>query len=154
MSEEAAGRGGRSTCWPRAMWRVDVVPMTGGDGAARPARVVACFERVRAGFGSAGSTRGRERWGDRNARRTLSRSTCAIQVPRAVEEGSDGVQIRDLPGGRYAALAMPKDPLVIDPAITRFFTELVLTRRRSLDSSCPSYEIYSEARMEYCVPLS
>jgi len=79
--------------------------------------------------------------------------TCCIQTPDGMAGDSVGVEIRDLPGGRYAVLSMVKDPAVIGPSIGRFYQEFVPQHDLAIDGERPTYEIYFESTMEYCVPI-
>jgi DNA gyrase inhibitor GyrI len=83
----------------------------------------------------------------------LSTYDCCGQVPSSVQAGSGEVTLADLPGGRYAVLSMIKDPVVIGPTIGRFYREYVPEHKLVLDPARPTYEIYYEKTMEYCVPV-
>jgi DNA gyrase inhibitor GyrI len=83
----------------------------------------------------------------------LASYDCCAQVPADVTRGSDGVDIQDLPGGRYAVLSIVKDPQIIGPAIGRFHQEYVPQQNLTLDGARPTYEIYDDKTMQYCVPI-
>ncbi len=83
----------------------------------------------------------------------LSSYACCVQIPGEVHHGSDGIAIKDLPGGRYAVVSMEKDPEIISESIGRFYREYVPQHGLGLDSQRLTYEIYYESRMEYCVPI-
>jgi DNA gyrase inhibitor GyrI len=78
---------------------------------------------------------------------------CCVQIPEDVQSGSDGVEIADLPGGRYAVLSIAKDPQTIGASIGRFYQEYMPQNNLSVDGARPVYEIYWEDTMEYCVPI-
>jgi len=83
----------------------------------------------------------------------LASYDCCVQVPDAAQSGSDGIQIQELPGGRYAVVSMRKDPAVIGDGIRRFYEEYVPQNHIEIDGARPVYEIYFESTMEYCVPV-
>jgi DNA gyrase inhibitor GyrI len=83
----------------------------------------------------------------------LSSYECCVQVPEKVQNGSDGVDIKELPGGRYAVVSIVKDPQIIGPTIGRFHQEYVPEHKLAMDGTRPTYEIYYEKTMEYCVPI-
>lgn len=85
--------------------------------------------------------------------RRLTSYTCCIQVAAEVQSGSPPVGIQDLPGGRYAVLSLVKEPQVIGPSIGRFYSEYLPTHGIVLDEARPTYEVYHERTMEYCVPV-
>jgi len=83
----------------------------------------------------------------------LSYYDCCVQVPGGISAGGEGITIQDLPGGRYAVLAITKDPAVISPTIGRFYQEYLPQSGLKVDTLRPTYEIYFERTMEYCVPI-
>jgi DNA gyrase inhibitor GyrI len=83
----------------------------------------------------------------------LSSYECCVQVSEQVQSGSDGVKIKELPGGRYAVASIAKDPSIIGPSIGRFHQEYVPQHNLAMDGTRPTYEIYYEKTMEYCVPI-
>jgi DNA gyrase inhibitor GyrI len=83
----------------------------------------------------------------------LSSYACCIGVPEHVQNGSDGIEIQALRGGRYAVLTMAKDQQVIGDSIRRFYQEYVPEHNIEIDAPRPTYEIYYEHIMEYCVPV-
>ena len=78
---------------------------------------------------------------------------CCVQIPEDVLNGSDGVEIKELPGGRYAVVNIVKDPQTIGESIGRFYQEYVPENSIRVDGTRPVYEIYWEDTMEYCVPI-
>jgi len=83
----------------------------------------------------------------------LSSYECCVQVPDQVQCGSEGVGIKDLPGGRYAVMSIEKDPRIIGESIGRFYQEYVPQHDIRIDGARPTYEVYYERTMEYCVPV-
>ena len=77
---------------------------------------------------------------------------CCVQAPEQVKSGSEGVGLKELPGGRYAVSAK-KDPPIIGDSIRRFYQEYVPHHSIQIDGTRPTYEIYYESTMEYCVPI-
>lgn len=78
---------------------------------------------------------------------------CCVQIPEDVQSGSDGVDIRELTGGRYAVVSIEKDPRIIGDSIGRFYQEYIPQNDIEVDGTRPTYEIYYESTMEYCVPI-
>ena len=78
---------------------------------------------------------------------------CCVQVPDDVQSGSEGVKIKELPGGRYAVVKIDKDPRTIGDSIARFYQEYVPENNIRVDGMRPTCEIYWEGTMEYCVPI-
>jgi DNA gyrase inhibitor GyrI len=78
---------------------------------------------------------------------------CCVQIPEDVQGSSDDVDIKDLPGGLYAVVKIDKDPQAIGDSIAGFYQEYVPKNNIRLDGTRPTYEIYWEDTMEYCVPI-
>jgi DNA gyrase inhibitor GyrI len=78
---------------------------------------------------------------------------CCVQVPEDVRSGSEGVGIKELPGGRYAVVSIEKDPAIIGASIGRFYQEYAPQNRLMIDGARSTYEVYWERTMEYCVPV-
>jgi DNA gyrase inhibitor GyrI len=83
----------------------------------------------------------------------LSHYDCCVQMPEGTPATGDEISIQDLPGGRYAILTITKDPAVIGPTIGRFYREYLPQSGLQVDAARPTYEIYFDHTMEYCVPL-
>jgi DNA gyrase inhibitor GyrI len=83
----------------------------------------------------------------------LSSYECCVQVPDKVQGGSGAVGVQDLLGGRYAVVSIEKDPRIIGESIGRFYEEYAPQNRFKIDGLRPTYEIYYERTMEYCVPI-
>ena len=78
---------------------------------------------------------------------------CCVQIPEEVQSASDCVDIKELPGGRYAVVSIEKDPRVIGESIGRFYQEYAPQNNIDVDGTRPTYEIYYENTLEYCVPI-
>jgi DNA gyrase inhibitor GyrI len=83
----------------------------------------------------------------------LSSYGCCVQVPEVVQSGSDGVNIKELTGGRYAVVSIEKDPKIIGDSIDQFYQEYVPQNNIRIDGIRPTYEVYYESTLEYCVPI-
>jgi DNA gyrase inhibitor GyrI len=75
-------------------------------------------------------------------------------VPEQVQGGSGEVGIQDLVGGRYAVVIIDKDPRIIGDSIGRFYQEYAPQNHIEIDGMRPTYEVYYESTMEYCVPIA
>ena len=80
---------------------------------------------------------------------------CCVQVPGQVQSGSGDVEIQELPGGRYAVVRIRKDPAIIGDSIRRFYQDALRAPQNKIeiDGQRPTYEIYFESTLEYCVPI-
>ncbi len=78
---------------------------------------------------------------------------CCVSIPESVESGSGEIRIRELVGGRYAVLTTDKDPSICGPIIGRFYQEYVPQKGIEIDDARPTYEIYYERTLEYCIPI-
>ncbi len=78
---------------------------------------------------------------------------CALEFPEVISQHTEDVQTKQLPGGRYAILSLEKDSSTIGETIGRFFAEYVPQHRMIIDTQRPSYEVYYELTMDFCVPL-
>jgi DNA gyrase inhibitor GyrI len=83
----------------------------------------------------------------------LSSYECCEQIPGEVTNGTDGIGIKELSGGRYAVVSIEKEPAIIGDSIRRFYQEYVPNNGIGIDGTRPTYEIYYESTMEYCVPI-
>ncbi|MEW6718146.1 MAG: GyrI-like domain-containing protein [Chloroflexota bacterium] len=83
----------------------------------------------------------------------LSSYGCCIEVPTQVQSGLNDIDIKELPGGRYAVVSIPKDPDIIGKSIGYFYQEYVPQNQIMIDDIRSTYEIYYENTMEYCVPI-
>lgn len=78
---------------------------------------------------------------------------CCVELPESVSMTSGKIGTKQLVGGRYAVLTLEKDSATIGEAIGRFHREYVPQHRLTIDRQRPSYEIYSERFMDYCLPI-
>ncbi len=78
---------------------------------------------------------------------------CALELPEAMTAITEGIQTKQLAGGRYAILSLEKDSTTIGQTIGHFFAEYVPQHQLIVDSQRPSYEVYYEDIMDFCVPL-
>jgi len=78
---------------------------------------------------------------------------CCIEFPFPVLEEHRDITLRVLPGGEYALLRVEKTPARIAKAIQLFYSDYVPRNALILDEERPTYEIYYEDTMEYCVPI-
>lgn len=83
----------------------------------------------------------------------LASYACCVQIPGEVHSGSEEVDIRELPGGRYALVSIEKDPQIIGASIGGFYQEYAPQHNLEVDDTRLTYEIYYENTMEYCVPI-
>lgn len=79
---------------------------------------------------------------------------CCVELPEPVQVSNETIQTKQLTGGKYAVLTLEKDSAAIGDTIGRFFAEYVPEHQLVLDDSRPSYEIYYEHVMDFCVPIS
>ena len=78
---------------------------------------------------------------------------CCIELPEAIDVNEERIEIKQLTGGKYAVLTLEKDSATIGETIGRFFAEYVPEHGLVIENHSPSYEIYYEHIMEFCVPV-
>lgn len=78
---------------------------------------------------------------------------CCIEAPEGVN-GDGPVVVRELAGGRYAVLTIPKNSNLIRESIDRFYGEYVPAHGVTIDSSRTPLEVYHPDTMEYCIPVT
>ncbi len=78
---------------------------------------------------------------------------CALELPETISPPTADIQTKQLPGGRYAILSLEKDSSTIGETIGRFFAEYVPQHQLVIDPQRPSFEVYYERTMDFCVPL-
>jgi DNA gyrase inhibitor GyrI len=83
----------------------------------------------------------------------LVKYTCCVQAPETIQSGSQEIGIQELPGGHYAVMTIQKDPAIIGSSIGRFYQEYISQHSLVIDAARPTYEIYYQDTMEYCVPV-
>lgn len=84
----------------------------------------------------------------------LTSYECCIELPEQVDVIDEKIQTKQLTSGKYAVLTLEKDSATIGETIGRFFAEYVPDHQLAIDDSRPSYEIYYEHTMDFCVPIS
>ena len=83
----------------------------------------------------------------------LTSYDCCIELPEPVEVSEEGIQSKQLTGGKYTILTLEKDSATIGETIGRFFREYVPEHELVIDNNRPNYEIYYENLMDFCVPI-
>jgi DNA gyrase inhibitor GyrI len=78
---------------------------------------------------------------------------CALELPGSISQNTEDIQTKQLPGGRYAILSLEKASNTIGETIGRFFAEYVPQHQLIVDPQRPSYEVYYEHTMDFCVPI-
>ncbi|BAJ64904.1 MULTISPECIES: GyrI-like domain-containing protein [Anaerolinea] len=78
---------------------------------------------------------------------------CALELPEFISQDIQDIQTKLLPGGRYIILSLEKDSNTIGETIGRFFAEYMPQHQLIVDPQRPTYEIYYEQTMDFCVPL-
>ena len=79
---------------------------------------------------------------------------CCVEVSEPVQVNMETIRTKQLPGGQYAVLTLEKDSASIGDSIGRFFAEYVPENQIVIDNDRPSYEIYYEHLMDFCVPIN
>ena len=78
---------------------------------------------------------------------------CCVELPKAETVNTGTIQTKQLTGGTYAILTLEKESATIGETIGRFFAEYVPEHQLNIDDQRPSYEIYYEQLMDFCVPI-
>lgn len=79
---------------------------------------------------------------------------CCIPVAmQPVHSQRDAIQIKVLPGGKFAILRINKQSSGIGETIGRFFQDYVPRVNLQIDNSRPTYEIYWDQTLDFCVPV-
>ena len=85
---------------------------------------------------------------------TLQSYECCIPVSDNLNAHKDGeLEVKTLPGGNYVIVKIEKLSEVIGETIRRFFEEYVPAANISIDQTRPTYEVYWETTMDFCVPI-
>jgi len=79
---------------------------------------------------------------------------CCVELPKTEDVNTGTIQTKQLTGGKYAVLTLEKDSATIGETIGRFFADYVPAHQLIIDNHRPSYEIYDEHLMDFCVPIS
>jgi DNA gyrase inhibitor GyrI len=85
--------------------------------------------------------------------RQLMAYDCCVERPNTTSPVPQDWDIKHLPGGRYAVLTLDKDSATIGERIGQFFAEYVPNHQLILDATRPSYEVYYDRTMNYCVSI-
>jgi DNA gyrase inhibitor GyrI len=78
---------------------------------------------------------------------------CCVEFLFPLMENNCDIALRTLPGGDYDVLRVEKTPAKIRKAIDTFLAEYIPDNGLIFDENRPTYEIYYEDTMEYCVPI-
>ncbi len=78
---------------------------------------------------------------------------CCIPVEDLRPTAQDDLSFKVLPGGWYAVLRIEKRPEIIGQTIGRFYQEYAPNARLAIDTARPTYEVYWDRSMEFCVPV-
>jgi DNA gyrase inhibitor GyrI len=79
---------------------------------------------------------------------------CCIPIRDHLPTDKDSdMQVKTLPGGKYVIVKIEKQSEVIGETIRRFFEEYVPTANIQIDNSRPTYEVYWDTTMDFCVPI-
>lgn len=83
----------------------------------------------------------------------LTSYDCCIELPEPVDVNEERIQTKQLTGGKYAVLTLEKDSATIGETIGHFFEVYVPENKLVIDDDRPSYELYYEHIMDFCVPI-
>ncbi len=79
---------------------------------------------------------------------------CCIPISEKLPSDENGaLKVKVLPGGQYAILTIEKNSELIGETIRRFFEEYVPNVNLQIDDSRPTYEVYWDTTMDFCVPI-
>jgi len=79
---------------------------------------------------------------------------CCIPISENLSPDENSVlDVKVLPGGRYAIVKIEKQSQIIGETIQRFFEEYVPNTNLQIDNSRPTYEVYWNTTMDFCVPI-
>jgi DNA gyrase inhibitor GyrI len=79
---------------------------------------------------------------------------CCIPISEnlSLDENS-ALNVKSLPGGKYVIVKIEKQSEIIGETIRRFFEEYVPNANLQIDNSRPTYEVYWDTTMDFCVPI-
>ena len=79
---------------------------------------------------------------------------CCIPISEnlSTDENSP-LDVKVLPGGKYVIVKIEKQSEIIGETIRRFFEEYVPNAKLQIDNSRPTYEVYWDTTMDFCVPI-
>jgi DNA gyrase inhibitor GyrI len=79
---------------------------------------------------------------------------CCIPIGETLSPDENSLlDIKVLPGGKYVIVKIEKQSEIIGATIQRFFEEYVPNANLRIDSSRPTYEVYWDTTMDFCVPI-
>ena len=80
---------------------------------------------------------------------------CCIPITEnlTTPDENSALDVKVLPGGKYAIVKIEKQSEVIGETIRRFFEEYVPNHTFQIDNSRPTYEVYWDTTMDFCVPI-
>lgn len=78
---------------------------------------------------------------------------CCMEFHLPMLEDNTEIQLKILPGGNYAVLRVEKIQAKFGKAIQRFHADYIPDNDLVIDNLRPTYEIYYEDTLEYCVPI-
>jgi len=78
---------------------------------------------------------------------------CCIEFPFPMDEPPSGIYPITLPGGPYIILRMEKKPQVIARSLRQFMGDYIPENEIIPDPGRPTFEIYYEKSMEFCLPI-
>ena len=83
----------------------------------------------------------------------LATYECCLEFPLPMESENDKIGHKTLPGGRYLILRIKKNPQEIGKAIRQLYGDYIPDNQLVIDETRPTYEIYDEDYLAYCVPV-
>jgi len=79
---------------------------------------------------------------------------CCIPISENLSPDEDSaLDVKVLPGGKYVIVKIEKQSEIIGETIRRFFEEYVPNANLQIDNSRPTYEVYWDKTMDFCVPI-
>jgi DNA gyrase inhibitor GyrI len=79
---------------------------------------------------------------------------CCIPISENLSADENSApNVKFLPGGKYAVVKIEKQSEIIGETIRRFFEEYVPNVNLQIDHSRPTYEVYWDTTMDFCVPI-
>jgi DNA gyrase inhibitor GyrI len=79
---------------------------------------------------------------------------CCIPIGEHLSpDENSALGVKVLPGGKYVIVKIEKQSEIIGDTIRRFFEDYVPTANLQIDNSRPTYEVYWESTMDFCVPI-
>jgi DNA gyrase inhibitor GyrI len=79
---------------------------------------------------------------------------CCIPISENLSPDEDSaLDVKVLPGGKYVIVKIEKQSEIIGETIRRFIEEYVPNTNLQIDNSRPTYEVYWNTTMDFCVPI-